>query len=78
MRMIMITTNCYWEILMREDRHTLLVKISVRNCHFCKILPVFIGNQTLTARMGFFSSNSDFKMLLTKLRIYLNVVLNSQ
>ena len=78
MRMIMITTNCHRELLMREDQHTLLVKISVRNCHFCKILPAFIGNQTLTARMDFFSRNSDFQMPLTKLRIYLNVVLNSQ
>ena len=66
MRMIMITTNCYRELLIRKDRHTILVKISVRNCHFRKILPAFIGNQTLTARMGFFSSNSDFKTPLTK------------
>ena len=66
MRMIMITTNCYREFLMRKDWHTILVKISVRNCHFRKILPTFIGNQVLTARMGFFSSNSDFKTPLTK------------
>ena len=66
MRMIMITTNCYRELLIRKDRHTILVKISVRNCHFRKILPAFTGNQTLTARMGFFSSNSDFKTPLTK------------
>ena len=78
MRMIMITTNCYGELLMREDRHTLLIKISVINCHFCKILLAFIGNQTLTARMGFLSSNYDYKMPLNKLRIYLNVILNSQ
>ena len=75
---IMITMNCFLEILMREDRHTLLVEISVRKCHFCKILPAFMRNQTLTGRMSFFSSNSDFKILLTNLRLYLNVVLNSQ
>ena len=65
MMIIMITRNCYWKLLMRKDRQTLLVKINVRNFHFHKILPAYIGNQTLKARMVFFSSNSCFKMPLS-------------